>query len=126
MCFWVLHICSSGENYFFGNYMKYRSDRSKKNIFRYHFFRSFFKLSTLILAKLGHCSSFFWHFEGAMHALWLLMTPRKFWKKNENVQNLWNFGVFFNLIFFSRLIWIKELDYDWILLHAQMFVWNWF
>ena len=90
--FCVLYICDSGENYFFGNYMKYRSDRSKKFFFRCYF-RSFFKFSTPILAKLGHCSAIFWHFEGAMHALWLLMTPRKFWKKKWKC---FNFSFFFS------------------------------
>ena len=101
--FWVLYICDSGENYFFGNYMKYRSDRSRK-IFLLLFFRSFFKFWTPILAKLGNCFAIYRHFKGAMHTLWLLMSKRKFWKKKwkfSKFMKFWNLFDFFLKFFFS-------------------------
>ena len=120
--FWVLYICESCENYIFGNCMKYRSDRSKK-FFCCYFLQLFFKFSTPILAKLRQCSASFWHFEASMHAFMIVCESAKISKKYENFQNLRNFDFFPN--FFSRLICIKGLEYDWILLHARLFVWIW-
>ena len=56
----------------------------------------------------GHCSASFWHFEGAMHALWLLMSLRKFWKNMKifEIYEMWN-GVFW---FFFQFFFSSDLD----------------
>ena len=77
-------------------------------------FSQFFKIRTSILTKLGHYLAFCWQFYGAMHPSWLLMSPRKFWKKNEIFQKLWNFefSKFFKFVF--CLIRIEEPENNWI------------
>ena len=92
----------------------------QKNFFAAIFCSFFFKFSTPILAKLRQCSASFWHFEASMHAFMIVCESAKISKKYENFQNLRNFDFFPN--FFSRLICIKGLEYDWILLHARLFV----
>ena len=89
----------------------------KKKIFAANFFCCSFKISTSILTKLRLFSAFSRHFYGAMRSLWLLMSLRKFWKNNWKFSRNGKILIFLikNFKFISCLIWIEELDNDWII-----------
>ena len=70
--FFVLYICDSGENYFFGNYIKYRSAGSKKNYFCCHFFAAFL-ITSHILIKQRQYSVLLRHFSCVKNPEWWFM-----------------------------------------------------
>ena len=106
--FLVLCNCDSGESYFFGNYIKYRSDWSKKNFFFAAIFFAAFFITSHILIKLRQYSVLLWHFSCAMNQEWWFMRKNN-WKKFSNFSQIGSFSKFFEMysgFHFESRIWI--------------------